>query len=214
MNKQLFPVFFLVALLGASLTGCAVGNRHAFHDIRLSIAAQGTQKLAVATLDQRPYILNSDKNPSFVGLQRGGFGNPFDINTASGNPLAQDINQTVADALKKRGYSVIEVPVSHSDNLAAVKMRLKGEDAYRILFFTLNEWKSDTYQNTALAYDIQLLVMDDQGRFLAEKRISGKDNLGGSFINPPAHAKAVVPRAFKERIEMLLNDHKIEEALK
>jgi hypothetical protein len=42
--------------------------------------------LAVAVHDERSEVASGDKNPAFVGLLRGGYGNPMDVRTASGAP--------------------------------------------------------------------------------------------------------------------------------
>ena len=60
-------------------------------------------------------------------------------------------------------------------------------------------------QNTALIYAVTLRVLDMDGRVLAEKNLIGRDNLGSSFWNPPAHAKTAIPAAFKAKLEALLN---------
>ena len=87
-----------------------------------------------------------------------------------------------------------------------------GKD--RALLITLNEWKSDTFMNTALIYDVTARVLDRSGRTLADSKISGRDDLSGSGLNPPAHAKSAVPVAFRAKFEQLLNDPKIAAALR
>jgi hypothetical protein len=72
----------------------------------------------------------------------------------------------------------------------------------------------DTYQNTALIYDVRLSVLDATGKVIAEGAKQGRDDLGGSFMNPPAHAKTAVPVAFRRIFEGLLNDPKVIAALR
>ncbi|MCK4389435.1 MAG: hypothetical protein KAV83_04255 [Desulfobacterales bacterium] len=205
---------FMIAVVFLSFSGCAVGNRHTYHNASIDFNNEGTFKIAVTTHDQRSYVVTGKKNPDFVGLQRGGFGNPFDITTASGKSLAEDITNTIARSLKAKGYDAIPVIVSHSDIDDSVRAALKNKNVHRSLLLTLNEWKSDTYNNTALKYDANLEVLDKNGKTIAEKRISGEDDLKGSFLNPPAHAKKVIPIAFKEKLEILLNSKQISDALK
>lgn len=56
-------------------------------------------------------------------------------------------------------------------------------------------------------------MFDKDGDIIAQNSINGSDDLGGSVMNPPAHAKKVIPLAFKEKIESLLNHKDISEAL-
>ena len=205
-------VIWLIILI-VFLAGCAVGNKHAYHNVDANIAAAGTSKVAVATHDQRNYVKNRNKQPNFVGLQRGGFGNPFDIKTVSGNALAQDFTEAVCRSLASKGFHTTLVIVDSSETSYTVKADLTKTGANRLILITLYEWKSDTYNNTALIYNASLDVFDENGNTIAKNSISGSDDLGGSVMNPPGHAKNVVPAAFKEKIESLLNFEDISEAI-
>ena len=203
-----------ILLIAPLLVGCAVGNRHAYHTVQAEPNVSGSGALGVATHDQRPYVVNGGKDPQFVGLQRGGFGNPFDIRTAGDRPLAEDMTQALASALKRKGFEAVPVVVAASDSADVVRSKLAQSGAPRAVLLTLREWKSDTYTNTALLYDISLRVVDRNGLALGEKRLQGRDDLGGSAWNPPAHAKQAVPSAFKAKVEELLGDEAIVAALR
>jgi hypothetical protein len=82
-----------------------------------------------------------------------------------------------------------------------------------LILLTLNEWKTDTYMRTTLYYDVTMRMRDQDGRVLAEKVLTGSDNLGGDAWDPSAHARQAVPQAFKGKIEELLNNTEIAEAL-
>ncbi len=86
-RSRLLPAVLLASMLG----GCAVGNTYEYRLPRLPLSVQGNSAIGLAVTDQRPYILDGDKDPNFVGLQRGGYGNPFDVTTASGRPMAEDM---------------------------------------------------------------------------------------------------------------------------
>ena len=75
--------------------GCAVGNRHAYHTTVAPLQASGSHTIAVATHDEREYVRSGNKQPDFVGLQRGGYGNPFKVTTESGHALAQDVTDSI-----------------------------------------------------------------------------------------------------------------------
>jgi len=204
-------VLLLAALL-PMLGACAVGNQH---DYKAEVPVIGSAPFgtaAVAAQDRRPYVVNGEKPENFVGLSRGGYGNPFNVTTASGNPLAIDIRDTVIAALKKNGVDA--EPVALRPAQADPRQSLLVLNKDRSLLFVVSEWKSDTYMNTALIYDMRLTVLDKSGREIAENVVSGRDDLGGDFINPPAHAKRAIPAAFKAKLEALINDAKILAALK
>ena len=188
-----------------TLAGCAIGNHHAYHDTIATFQASGSYAVAVTVHDQREYIQNKDKSPDFVGLQRGGCGNPFNVTTVSGQPLAEDMTASIVASLRARGFHPVPVVVSAEDGPATVRQRLIGTRAPRSVLLVLIEWKADSMQNTALLYTVTLQILDGTGRLLAEKNLLGRDNLGGSFWNPPAHANHAVPAAFKGKLEALFN---------
>src|SRR2546428_9600965 len=79
----------LVQLAGVLLlSGCAIGNRYAYQTVVASPQVSGTTAVSIATYDQREYVRSGTKDPQFVGLQRGGYGNPFDVRTEGDRPLA------------------------------------------------------------------------------------------------------------------------------
>lgn len=210
MKRQTLVVMALLWII----TGCAVGNKYAYHQVTPELKANTGHSVAVAAQDQRSYVQNGEKQPDFVGLQRGGFGNPFNVSTASGKPLAEDMAAAIVRSLKDKGVKTVSVQVNPTDDMNAVITALNNANAQRLILLSLKHWKSDTYNNVGLAYDLVLQVFDAKGNQLAQKQVSGDDNLGGSAWNPPAHARKALPKAYKEKLEQLLNDPAISSALK
>lgn len=202
---MLMRFIIVLPLLVVFASGCAVGNQHQYHDVLLGIDSTDSVKVAVGTHDQRELVTSGKKEPNFTGSSRGGWGNPFNVTTASGQALADDMTNTIRSSLDARGYDAVAVALSYSDDSAAVMKRLLEAGPKRALLLTLREWKSDTYTNTSLIYDIGLQVMDETGKVVAQSSIKGRDKLGGSFGNPPAFAKKAVPEAFRQKLEKLLN---------
>ena len=194
-------------------SACAVGNAHRYHDTIADLNVAGTIAIAVTTHDQREYIISGDKKSNFVGLSRGGFGNPFDVTTETGESLASDMTKSLVNSLSKKGFKPVSVLVNPKDDQQTIIDKLRKVNAERLFLLTLIEWKSDTYQNTALHFDIKATVYDSTGKTLGEKELKGTDDLGGSALNPPGHAKKAVPKAFKEKIQSLLNSNEIISAL-
>ena len=186
----------------AMLGGCAVGVTHQYDNGTPEIKASAGAKLGVGVQDRRIYVVSKQKPEAFVGLSRGGFGNPFDVNTDSGNPLADDFAKTIQTALSAKGVkaSAISLPLG-TDETEAIKRLSKAGD--KAVLVVLNEWKADTYSNTTLTYDVQAMIVDASGKVLSSKNISGKDDLGGNAFNPPGHSRSAVPVAFRKKLEEL-----------
>lgn len=207
-------VIFLVFSISIFISGCAVGVEHRYDLTDAQLNVDTKQSVAVGVLDQRPYVVNGEKGANFVGIQRGGFGNPFDVTTVSGNPLAEDMSATIETSLKANQVAVQRVAILPEGNSRKAISTLGTAKASRSLLITLREWKSDTYTNTKLTYDIHAQIFSTGGEELARKVMNGQDNLGGDFVNPPGHARIAVPKAFRQKLKDLFSDSQIKAALR
>lgn len=197
-----------------ALTGCAVGNKYDYRRVILTEPwIRGTGTLAVAVHDQRPDVLKGEETPDYVGLQRGGFGNPFDVSTESGNPLADDWAHAVAQGLTFGGFAAAPVATSFLDRPEVVLRKLQATGAQALLLFVLHEWHTDTFSNITLHHEVALDVLSPAGQVLAEARLTGSSELGGDALNPPAYAKENVPRAFQDKLGLLLRDPRVTQAV-
>lgn len=200
-----------VILLTLLLAGCAVGNTYDYGRADVNLAVQGHSELGLAVIDQRPYVISGDKKANFVGLQRGGFGNPFDVKTESGRPLAEEMEAAMASELEENGFKVFDLFItgSGSSNIdAAVRKTAIG----RNVILTINEWKTDAMMNFGLSYDLTLQVMDQSANELAKAEISGtKEKLGGAGFESANSISAA--NAFSTKIGQLFNEPNVMSAL-
>ena len=213
MNVSLRPLFCFALL---ALTGCAVGNTHQYaqRGLALPVQASSSSSIAVGVQDQRPYVVSGRKSPSFVGLQRGGFGNPFDINTTSGQPLADDVRTTLVAALERNGAHAVPVVLAANMDSSNARRELLANGTNRSILVTMKEWKSDTFGRTGLEFDMHVAVLDKQGRVLGENRIQGAETLGGSAINPVSAARGEVEAAYPQKLIQLFDHPSIRTALR
>jgi hypothetical protein len=195
------------------LGACAIGNKHEYSGISPDVSMPSTRSVALGVLDQRDYVVNGSKRESFVGISRGGFGNPFDITTASDKALADDFRATIVEVLKRNGVNVREISLRPSREEGTGRELLIKLGQERAVLLAVREWKSDTYTSTGLQYNVEMTVYDLSGKLLGDKRLQGNDNLGGDLINPPGHAREAVPIAYRKKIEELLNAPEIRRAL-
>lgn len=202
MKRLSFARLALVAATALWLGGCAFGQKITYSNTTADVDATGDKSVGVATLDQRPYVLNSDKQPSFVGLSRGGYGNPFDVETPSGAPLADEISESVSRSLAERGFKSTVVKVAASQSRRAAIEGLTRSGAERLVLISLKEWKSDTYMRTSLIQDVTVKVLDSAGKELATASFTSDEVVGD------------VPMAFRSKIEAWFSDQKIVDALK
>ncbi|MBN1799489.1 MAG: hypothetical protein JW822_13020 [Spirochaetales bacterium] len=201
-------------LLISLFFGCAFGQQIRYDNVALDLKSSGTFTIAVSVLDNRADIISGEKQAAYIGKSRATFGNAFDILTKSKKPLAHDITNVVCDSLKEKGYQVTAILVNAGEANEQVIQKLLATGSDRVILVTVTAWYSDTYINTALHYDVQLSVMNKQGKVMARSSVKGEDDLKGSAMDPIGHAKKVVPEAYKSKLEILLNSADVLKALK
>jgi hypothetical protein len=197
----------MVVVLAALSAGCAVGQTITYHDATPSLRPPAPPiPLAIAVQDQRPEVLSGKKPQTFVGLMRGGYGNPFDVNTTSKKALADDVMAVLWRSFRVRGYQLFGVAVTPTVLPAQIVAKAASTGAARLLVVQLGYWKSDTYVSTTLKYDVTARVLEvPSGRELGAWRVARDRVLGSDAWNPPALAKRAVPEAYNEALEELLN---------
>ncbi len=184
----------LILVFTCAAAGCAVNNVYDYRTAPLVLPVQGEHAVSLSVTDERPYVLNGKKPASFIGLRRGGYGNPFNVTTTSGEPLAQDMTVALSAALQNAGYTVAG-----------------GEKASRLLTITLREWKSDVYSNLKLIFDLTLTVLSADGTELASKTLQGEEAIGGGAMM--AQHNEAVRQAFELKMSQLFSDPQIKGAL-
>lgn len=183
-----------VTALLLAISGCAVGNRYDYGSSISGLPVSGSGELAVNVVDDRPYVLSGEKKPDFVGLQRGGFGNPFDVRTASGRPLADEMRDAIAKALQQQGFAVVG----------------GSEAAPRKLELRVLEWKTDVMMRMKTRYDLQLSIFDARGSLVAQSKANGEEVGSGGFESGNASNAA---RTFELRFTELVRDEVVRKAL-
>lgn len=206
---------WLAAALGAMLfaSGCVVKQTYSVAAINPTLAPAGQGAVAVGSQDRREYVVSGKNVPQVVGVLRAGFGNPYYMTTTSGRPFADEVADVIAAALESKGFTTKTVIIDANEPIEQARMKLANTGADRLVHFQIMEWKSDTYVNIGLKYSMSLAVLDREGKLLAEKTISGDDNLGSAGFDTAKGVKRKVPPAFGQKLEELFSTPKIVEAL-
>jgi hypothetical protein len=66
--------------------------------------------LSVSVHDQRPYVIDREKSPTYTGVLRAFYGNPWNVNTQSNKPLSEDIASAVVSGLMRVGIQATSFP--------------------------------------------------------------------------------------------------------
>jgi hypothetical protein len=202
-TRRLPAVTALAAVL--ALAGCAAGVKHAYTGAAPDLKVSGNRVAIVAVRDARPYVLSGYRPPDFVGLSRGGFGNPYDILTESGNPLAVDFGTTIAAGLRAKGFKATVLEGDVPDSPAGIAAAMKKAGAERMVVVILVEWMSDVYLSGALIYDLSLRVYGSAGNEMGATRLSGREILGSDAVSSPDRARAAVPVLYRQILGQLFS---------
>jgi hypothetical protein len=199
---------FLV-VLGCLLSACAVGNKF---DVRqaIAVAPKGGSTVAVGGLDERELLRKGEIEPEYVGMTRGGYGNPFLVKTASKQPFAQEAAQVVAASLGGR----VRGPVRSYSTREAALHALRATGAQRLALLRVKSWESDTLINTSVNIDLVLEVYNSAGKLLASSSDAAYRDLGGNIASPPMHARKVVIAELGRSLTKLMEQPAVASALR
>lgn len=185
-----------------AITGCAIGNQYDYRNKEIALPVTGNSQVGLAVVDNRPYVVSGDKPANYVGIQRGGFGNPFNVTTISGDSLANDFAGSLKSALSKNGFEVNSLQLSSPDSSVVANL-VKSNGSSKNIILKVNEWKTDAMMNLRLIYDLELAIMDKQGNVLATASDSGDEVISGAGFES-GNARNVTS-SFETKISRLFN---------
>ena len=192
--------FMAVASLAV---GCAVGNQYDYRAGSASVPDTGASRIAIAVTDLRSYVVTGEKPVDFVGLQRGGFGNPFDVTTSSGAPLASDFADLLRNSFATKGAEADVIPLTADTEAEAAVAAFMDSDADRLLIVEVHEWKTDVYAQVTVHWNLTAKVFDRSGRRLAEESLRGVQGTGTSGLFEAEKNRIATAEASKRFSELL-----------
>ncbi len=160
----------LVALAVAfvMLVGCAYGRKIDYAHSYPVLPTVPAQAVEVQVTDVRPYVLSGNKEGTFVGLMRGSYYIPYDVNTRSGKPLAHDLQAALVGGFERKG---VPAQVAEASETAASK------SGALLLAVSVHEWKSEAAIGQILTYSLRAELIDQAGQRLATAQASGSDRV-------------------------------------
>jgi hypothetical protein len=156
--------------------------------------------IAVGVIDRRPYIVNGSNNSSYVGLMRAKYGNPWHVNTETGQPLSHDLTDAIVSGFKSAGINASSVKLSPEMKKQDGINRFPTGKSDRIILVRIVEWQSDTYTNIVFLYDLNAEVYDENGELLAKACMKNTDDPGERQVvfTPVEAAREVLIKVLNE----------------
>jgi len=192
MPKTLIITLIIICFLPATgYGGAAFGNKADYAHSWPTVNYESDKTVAVGVHDQRPYVVDQGKLPTYVGTMRGGFYNPFDIETQSGKPLADDVTVSVVSGFNTAGIIAKPVKIDFSCTHEQAMQKLLQAKSDCLILITLNEWRSDTYKQAGFFINAEVIIYDQKGKEIARSSTSHKDigSRDGTVKSPEDAAK-------------------------
>ncbi len=96
-------IYFLIMVFAVFvIVGC--GKRYDITKLQFKTPVEGSGKVAILVQDQRPFVINEQKTPTFIGLHRTGYGIPYNATTTSRGTVADDIAAILTASLRENGF--------------------------------------------------------------------------------------------------------------
>ena len=199
----------LPILAALILSGCASFNKY---DIRAATLQRtpSAAPVAVAGIDERDYLKRGEISPDYVGMTRGGYGNPFQVKTATKRPLALEAAEVVAGSFGGKSAA----PAVWDTEQVGALAKLRASGAQRFVILKIIRWESDTLIRTSLDYSVVIEVVDQSGKTIASASESKTKPLGGNFFVPAMHARKAVLSELENILNRLLAQPQVAAALR
>ncbi|GEM_PF-1070838 len=205
MLFRLTSLMLLVFLSGCVLTE---NTRHSALKLpALELQGSSTKSIAIAVLDQRPYIVSGEKPAKYIGQFELSMGGPYDAFTRSKQAMVNEFADKMPQLLGKQFSQLKTIYLEAGLSKQAAVEQLLATGAEKLVLISLKEWKSHTSIDTSLWFDAQLEAFNTDKQLLSYKRTQGHDTFGGAAIaGPITNAKRTLPHAFRQKMQALFSD--------
>ena len=203
-------ICYLLAIV--LLTNCGAARKIRYDGVNADFP-KSNLIVSIAIWDQRVQVTDGSRKPDFVGYMRSGAGIAYPMKTKSGKPFSNDMSYSIASSLKESGSKVIVVGTKPDDSRSMIINKLKESNSTTLLLLKCNEYHTDGYGAQYLNYDIDIIILDNAGSIIKERKFSGKKPLGGNGFWGAGKYKTYMPAAFKNIMEEIFNDQEFKGAL-
>ena len=98
-------------LIFAALCSCgahsAINRTENFQNSWPAVNYTTKKRILIEVVDLRPDVLDNKVPPTYVGVMRAKLGNPWSMNTESGQPLAVDLATAIRNGLRNAGIKAV-----------------------------------------------------------------------------------------------------------
>lgn len=184
----------VLMLTAVIMTGCVAGQSldTTYQPAEaVPVNAMSGTPVAVSITDNRPYVINGDKPPYYLGKYRAGFGNPWDVTTDNKEPLAEVLRRDLSTELVALGYRVAEPAAST-----------------RVLSVSIVDWNFDGYQNGKFWYELAIRVSSTDGQELSNTAIRDSKGITGTvWTGAKGGFEREMPKLYADAIRRIVREN-------
>lgn len=174
MKKYITGMALITAIVIAA--GCTVGRKMSYENKQIDAGYASYKTMAVVFHDQRKEVLNGREKPTFCGHTNSGMQIAYNIQTATGKPLAEEFTDAVTSSLSKKSIHTEPILINHLSPSDSAMTVFKNGGMERLLLFSINEWESVAQPKFStilyeVFYNFDLKVYDKEGNILSSGNV-------------------------------------------
>lgn len=219
MLHRLLLLLGMLAALGACQAEDAIDDAlgdtfrdtYDFAALSVPLGPVEAPEIAIAVVDERPYVLSGEEKPRFVGKTPGKYRNIVPVTTASERPLADIVAEAVAEAYARQGVAATVVSTPEEGAGPEPVSALAATGAERLVVVRIREWQTMADVRVSAEWALEATVHDQAGATLGRRMSQGAETVGMLRVGEEPGRLAI--QALSERLAYLLNDPEVTRAL-
>jgi hypothetical protein len=214
-------IFSVVGMALISIfTGCAFNRKMSFGNKKIEGDFTGYKPMSLTFHDQRIGVLNGKDKPSLCGHLYSGTQIPYNMQTESGKPLAEEFTTSVTGSLTNKSIKAMPLTVPHQMDFSEILARFQTTGMDRLVYIKMNEWiVNGRPKFSTILYEVRyhfdLVVYDREGKELARNQAHDTwENEEATLAVSLKRMQAYADTVFVQEIRKLLTADQIKASLK
>lgn len=209
-----FHCAFSSVILLLLFSGCAVNRTMSYTELGTKVDYKITKSLAISFHDRRQEVVSGSEKPTFCGHVKSTGQIPYNIQTKSLQPVAQEFTESVVKSLAGQGVDVKAIISNYNMLPDSVISLLNNAKQQRSVYFKIDKWKSEATPGMVkilyeVTYDFDCMIFDSDGKLLYDKRLTNfKSMEKGSVVNMK-EMQEFSDQAFRDAVLGFLNSNEV-----
>jgi len=216
MKTRTVLIIALAAVSG--LGSCAVGRKMSFTNKEADPGYTTSKSATVIFQDKRAEVLAGKEKTTFCGHSNSTGQISYNIQTESGNPLADEFAGSVTAAYNKAGGTATTILVNMNTSSDSIIQVFKAGTKDRLLYFTIDKWESRATPlfssiRYEVIYELELNVYNPAGTLLASNKTQNIVVKEEGVATSMKKMQAMADDTFKEQVRVLFSSNAVKKSL-